>query len=121
MSQKKRANNEGKAVQQRLDSFIDRSRLTDSATHDGKFLLDGHNDLYGIEAVQAKVLGEGRGWGDLQRMIRLHNRQLLWPTTFRPQRTYEALTLEGSTFSKLLSTSVIRLWISLLLRPEPLA
>jgi hypothetical protein len=32
----------------------------------GKLLFDGHDDLYGIEAVQAEVLGEGCCRGELE-------------------------------------------------------
>jgi hypothetical protein len=32
---------------------------------DGEFLLDGHDDLDGVERVESEVVGEGRGGREL--------------------------------------------------------
>jgi hypothetical protein len=37
----------------------------------GAYLLDGHDDLNGIQAVQAKVVGEVRNTVDLMEQIEL--------------------------------------------------
>lgn len=53
---------------------------------DGKLLLDGHDDLYGIERVQTEVGGEGRGGGQLFAKMQSYGQFILASQTYGTER-----------------------------------
>jgi hypothetical protein len=57
---------ERKQKSQRLTLTNTRNRISLLIRNlDRKLLFDGHDDLYGVEAVETEVFGEGCLWGQL--------------------------------------------------------